>query len=67
MSQLKAVSILLEHEAQINASAVTDQSRTALQAAASSKDANLTMIKLLLSRGAEVNAPAAEDSDITAL
>ncbi|KAF7504127.1 hypothetical protein GJ744_002645 [Endocarpon pusillum] len=67
MSQLDAVSILLDHGAQINASAAMDRGRTALQAAASSEDANLAMIELLLSRGAEVNAPAAGDGGVTAL
>ncbi|KAH8761908.1 ankyrin repeat-containing domain protein [Hyaloscypha finlandica] len=67
MNQLDAVKILLDHGAQINASAATDRGRTTLQAAASSEDANLTMIELLLSRGAEVNAPAAGDGGVTAL
>ncbi|KAH6665534.1 ankyrin repeat-containing domain protein [Halenospora varia] len=67
INQLDAVNILLDHGAQINASAATDRGRTALQAAASSEDANLTMIELLLSRGVEVNAPAAGDGGVTAL
>jgi ankyrin repeat protein len=54
MNQLDAVNILLDHGAQINASAATDLGRTALQAAVSSEHAKLTMIELLLSRGAEV-------------
>jgi ankyrin repeat protein len=67
MNRLDAVNILLDHGAQINASAATERGRTALQAAASSEDANLTMIELLLSRGAEVNTPAAGDGGVTAL
>jgi ankyrin repeat protein len=67
INQPNAVNILLDHGAQINASAATDRGRTALQAAASSEDANLTMIEILLSRGAEVNAPAAGDGGVTAL
>ena len=67
MNQLDAVDILLDHGAQLNASAATERGRTALQAAASSEDTNLAMIKLLLSKGAEVNGPAAGSGGVTAL
>ena len=67
LDKFDAVDILLEHGAQINASAATKRGRIALQAAASSEHANLKMMELLLSRGAEVNAPAAGDGGVTAL
>ena len=67
MNQLEAVEILLDHGAKINAPAATERGRTALQAAAASKDANLAMIELLLQKGADVNAPPAAEGGVTAL
>ncbi|PQE30330.1 hypothetical protein CJF32_00008208 [Rutstroemia sp. NJR-2017a WRK4] len=60
--RIDIIQLLLDQGADVNAPAPAAKKLgfTALQAAASSSNANLDVIRLLLDRGADVNAPAAE-------
>ncbi|RDW58768.1 hypothetical protein BP6252_13244 [Coleophoma cylindrospora] len=64
---MKAIKLLLEIGAEINAPAGDEFGRTALQAASSAEIPDPRMIEYLLRNGAEINAPPARKGGITAL
>jgi len=61
------VQLLLDKGARINEPPFGIYGRTALQAAASSRNPSFETIKLLLDNGADINAPPAEEGGYTAL